>query len=557
VAGGAVGVGRRGGRPQRASGTVHVIGASALGTVFEWYDFFLYGSLASYIAVHFFSSVDETTGFILALATFAVGFVVRPVGALFFGRIGDLVGRKNTFLATLALMGLATFLVGLLPGYATLGLAAPLLLVGLRLLQGLAIGGEFGGAYIYVAEHAPEGRRGLYTGWISATAVSGMLLSLIVILSTRLALSAEEFSAWGWRVPFLVSVILLGISLWIRMRLNESPVFRQMKAEQRLSHSPLSEAFLEWRNCRFVAIAIFGAVMGQAVTFYTSTFYAMFFLERVARVEPMTVTVLVACALLIAAPFVLVTGWLSDRIGRKPVLLAGLGLAALLYIPLFGALLDAANPSLANARVDAPVIVRAAPAECSLQFDPVGRKSFHATSCDVVKSLLARAGINHSTEPLAAAVPAQLEIGETVLAAPDAATLAGRGRAAAVDAFQARAQAALEAAGYRAGAELSRAEAVRVVAILLALLAIASFCGGAYGILLVELFPARFRYSAVSVAQNVGNGWFGGLLPAIAFTIVAATGNVFAGLWYPVLVSAACFLIALVALPETRGRSID
>jgi len=535
---------------------VHVIGASALGTVFEWYDFFLYGSLASTIAAHFFSGVDQVTGFILALATFAVGFVVRPVGALFFGRIGDRVGRKNTFLATLVLMGLSTFLVGLLPGYGTLGLAAPLMLVGLRLLQGLAIGGEFGGAYIYVAEHAPAHRRGLYTGWISATAVSGLLLSLVVILATRLALSPEEFAAWGWRVPFLASAILLGISVWIRMRLQESPVFRQMKAEQRLSRAPLSEAFLEWRNCRFVVIAILGAVMGQAVTYYTSTFYAMFFLERIARVDPMTVTVIAACAFLVAAPFVLFTGWLSDRIGRKPVLLTGLGLSALLYFPLFGALLDTANPALARARVDAPVVVRAVPADCSLQFDPVGRRNFHATSCDVVKSFLARAGVNHSQEPLAAAGPARLEIGGTVLSAPDPATLAGNAGASAVADFESRAQAALDAAGYRAGAELSLGDSVRVVAILLCLLALASFCGGAYGILLVELFPARYRYSAVSVAQNVGNGWFGGLLPALAFTIVAATGNVFAGLWYPVGVAAACFVVALLAVPETRGRPI-
>jgi Sugar (and other) transporter len=539
------------------SGTVHVIGASSLGTVFEWYDFFLYGSLATYIAGHFFSGVNETAGFILALATFAVGFIVRPVGALVFGRIGDLTGRKNTFLVTLALMGLSTFLVGLLPGYDRLGIAAPLMLVALRLIQGLAIGGEYGGAIIFVAEHAPAPRRGLYTSWIPATAVAGLLLSLVVILATRLSMAPAQFSAWGWRVPFLVSVILLGISLWIRLQLHESPVFRQMKSERRLSKSPLSEAFLEGRNCRLVLAALFGSVMGQAVTYYTSTFYALFFLERIARVEPTTVTLLVGGALAAGIPLVLAAGWLGDRVGRKPVLLAGLGLAALLYFPLFGALLDAANPALAKARLDSPVVVRAAPGDCSLQFDPVGRKSFHSSSCDVVKSQLAHAGISHSTEQLRGPGPAQLVIGDRVLAAPDAVALAGEGGPEAVARFEAGAQAALVEAGYRATADPARMSPVRIVAILVCLLAIGALCNGAYGILLVELFPARFRYSAVSVAQNVGNGWFGGLLPAIAFTIVAATGNIFAGLWYPVTVSAICFGVALFALPETRGRAID
>ncbi len=539
------------------SGAMHVIGASSLGTVFEWYDFFLYGSLAADIAAHFFSGVDETTGFIFALATFAVGFIVRPLGALVFGRIGDLAGRKNTFLVTLALMGASTFLVGLLPGYERLGLAAPLALVALRLVQGLAIGGEYGGAIIFVAEHAPARRRGLYTSWIPATAVAGLLLSLGVILATRLSMAPDQFAAWGWRVPFLGSVVLLAISLWIRLRLHESPVFRQMKAERRLSKSPLTEAFLEGRNARLVLVALFGSVTGQAVTYYTATFYALFFLERIARVEPATVTLLMGSALAIGIPLVLAAGWLADRIGRKPVLLAGLGLAALFYFPLFGALLDAANPVLARARVEAPVVVRAAPEDCSLQFDPLGRKRFRSSSCDVVKSFLARSGVSHSIESLAARAPAQLRVGDRVVTAPDAGALAGGGAAQAVAAFEARAQAALAAAGYRAGADPGGVGRFRVIALLAGLIAIAALCSGAYGILLVELFPARFRYSAVSVAQNVGNGWFGGLLPAIAFTIVAATGNVFAGLWYPVIVSAVCFGVALFALPETRGRPID
>jgi MFS family permease len=538
------------------AGTTQVIGASSLGTVFEWYDFFLYGSLASYIAVHFFSGVDETTGFILALATFAVGFVVRPVGALLFGRIGDLAGRKTTFLITLALMGLSTFLVGVLPGYKAIGMAAPVTLVALRMLQGLAIGGEYGGAIIFVSEHSPTGRRGLFTSWIPATALAGLLLSLGVILATRLAMAPAAFADWGWRVPFLLSVILLAISLWIRLQLHESPVFSRMKAERRLSKAPLSEAFLDRGNRRLVLAAVFGSVMGQAVTYYTSTFYALFFLERIARVDATRVTLLVGCALAIGIPLVLAAGWLSDRVGRKPVLLAGLGLAALLYFPLFGALLDAANPALANARLAAPVVVRAVPEDCSLQFDPIGRKRFRSSACDVVKSLLAREGVGHSTEPLAEPAGAQLVIGERVLAAPDAAALAGPGGAEAVARFETGAKAALAAAGYGSEADPMRTSPVRIVAILVGLLAIGALCSGAYGVLLVELFPARVRYSAVSVAQNVGNGWFGGLLPAIAFTIVAATGNVFAGLWYPVAICGISFLVAVFALPETRGREI-
>lgn len=539
------------------SSTTHVIGASALGTAFEWYDFFLYGSLASYIAAHFFSGVNETTGFILALATFAVGFIVRPAGALFFGRIGDLAGRKNTFLVTLALMGVSTFLVGLLPGYETLGVAAPVLLVALRVLQGLAIGGEFGGAITYVSEHAPDRARGLQTSFIPATALCGLLLSLAVIAATRSLMTPEAFSAWGWRLPFLGSAVLLAISLWIRLALHESPVFRRMKEAQALSAAPLSEVFLRWMNCRLVLLAIFGCVVGQAMTYYTGTFYALFFLERVARVDPATVTLLVGSAIALSVPLVIAAGWLSDRIGRKPVMLAALLAAALLYFPLYGALLDAANPALARALRDSPVVVRAAPGDCSLQFDPVGKKRFDERSCDVIKSFLAHAGIGHATQALATPGPAILEVGETALAAPDGAALAGAGGAAAIAAFRARAEAALADAGYRPQADPGGIRRARVVAILVALMSFACLTLGAYGAMLVEMFPARCRYTSVSFPQNVGNGWFGGLLPAIAFTIVAATGNIFAGLWYPVTVSAICFVVTLVAIPETRGRPVD
>ena len=541
---------------ERSSGA-HVIGASALGTLFEWYDFFLYGALASSFASHFFSAVDERTAFIFALATFAVGFIVRPLGALVFGRIGDLVGRKVTFLATLAVMGLATFLVGVLPDYASIGIAAPLLLVALRILQGLAIGGEFGGAIVYVAEHAPPGRRGLHTSFIPAMALGGLLLSLAVIAATRAAMTPAEFSAWGWRVPFLLSVILLGVSLWIRLRLQESPVFRRMQAERSLSRAPVAETFLQGRNLRLVLAALFGCVIGQAVLFYMSTFYAYYFLERVARVDGFTVAVLTAISLAIAAPLFIASGWLSDRIGRKPILLGAVALAALLYFPLFASLLEAANPELARARETAPVVVAADPRDCSLLFDPLGRASNDRRSCDVVTSYLARAGISHEMRTLPSGEPALLEIGGLVLAAPEPGALEGAGLAQAIADFQLEAKSALAAAGYRSEADPDLIDRPRVVALLVALLAFAAAASGAYAALLAEMFPARIRYTALSFPQNFGNGWFGGLLPAITFTIVAATGDVFAGLWYPVSVAALCLVVGWLAVPETRGRPIS
>ncbi len=540
----------------RRSSAAHVIGASSLGTLFEWYDFFLYGSLATLIAAHFFSGVDPATGFIFALATFAVGFIVRPLGALVFGRIGDLTGRKNTFLMTLALMGIATVLVGVLPGYNTLGIAAPIILVMLRLLQGLAIGGEFGGAIVYVAEHAPADRRGLHTSWIPATAMGGLLLSLLVIMATRAAMSPSAFSDWGWRLPFLFSAVLLVISLWIRMRLEESPVFRDMKAARTLSRSPLKETFLRWANLRWVLLATFGCCIGQAVTFYAGTFYAVFFLERIARVDGFTVTMLSVVALAIGAPLTLFSGWLADRVGRRTVMLGGLAMAALLYFPLYGALLSAANPALAQAYEESPVIVHAVESDCSLQFDPMGRRKFDARSCDIVKSFLARTGVSHETRALAATGPAALEIGARTLAAPDPSRLAGEELAAAIAAFHAVAQSALAEAGYPESADPAAVDRLRVVGILILLVLLAALPLGSYGALLVELFPARIRYSALSFPQHFGNGWFGGILPAVAFTIVAATGDVFAGLWYPVAIAGLCFVIGALGLPETRGRDL-
>jgi MFS family permease len=537
-------------------GTVHVIGASALGTLFEWYDFYLYGALASTFAAHFFSTVNETAAFILALATFAVGFIVRPLGALLFGRLGDRIGRKVTFLMTLAIMGTSTFLVGVLPDQSAIGLAAPLLLVGLRILQGLAIGGEFGGAIVYVTEHAPAGRRGLHASCIPAMAMGGLLTSLVVIAATRAAMTPGDFAAWGWRLPFLLSAVLLAISLWVRIRLHESPVFRRLQEEGALSRAPIAETFLNAANLRRVLAALFGGVTGQAVLFYVATFYAYYFLERVARLDGLDVSMLTGTALAIATPLVVSCGWLGDRIGRKPILLAAVGLAALFYFPLFTALLAAANPELAEAREAAPVVVRADPGECTLLFDPLSRGGGDRSSCDVVNSYLARAGVGHATEPLPSPGPARLAIGGIEVVVPDAAALAGDARAQAITAFQEEARRALDAAGYRGAADPARTDRPRIVAILVALLALAAASSGAYAALLVEMFPARIRYTALSFAQNFGNGWFGGLLPAVSFTIVAATGDVFAGLWYPVGLAALCLIVCAIAVPETRGRGI-
>jgi MFS family permease len=533
-----------------------VIAASALGTMFEWYDFFLYGALASVIAAHFFSAVDETTAFIFTLAAFAVGFVVRPLGALVFGRVGDIVGRKNTFLVTLTLMGLATVAVGLLPGYATIGIAAPIMLVILRILQGLAIGGEFGGAIIYVAEHAPYGKRGLHTAFIPATAMAGLLLSLLVIMATRAAMAPETFAEWGWRIPFLLSLILLAISLWIRMKLSESPVFRQMKAEAATSKAPLAESFLRWENLKSVLIVLFGSVAGQAVLFYTTTFYALYFLERTAKLDGLTTTTLLAIALAIGAPLVVFFGWLSDRIGRKPLIVGGLALGALLFMPLFAALLAAANPSLAAARATSPVVVHADPATCSFQFDPLGRNTFQSTSCDIVKAHLARAGVSYETLPAPDNTPARVAIGVQSLTAPEPSALPETERATAIVAFAEELSAALAGAGYAAKADPATVDRPLVVAVLVALLAIAAMITGPYSVQLVEMFPARIRYSALSFPQNFGNGWFGGFMPATAFAIVAATGDVFAGLWYPIIVAGGACIIGLFLLPETRGRPI-
>ncbi len=530
-----------------------VIGASSLGTMFEWYDFFLYGALATYIARHFFSGVNETTGFIFALAAFAAGFIVRPLGALVFGRIGDVVGRKNTFLVTMGVMGLSTFVVGLLPGYETIGIAAPVILILLRLMQGLAIGGEYGGAAIYVAEHAPADKRGLHTSWIQTTAAFGLLLSLMIIMASRALMTPEAFDAWGWRIPFLISILLLGISLWIRMRLNESPVFQKMKDEGETSKAPFAESFLKWPNLKIVLIALFGCVAGQAVTFYTGTFYALYYLERILKVDGLTTNILMATALLIGAPLYVFFGWLSDRIGRKRIIMAGLACAVLFYFPLFKALTGAANPALAQAQRSAPVTVFAEKSECSFQFDPVGRAKFDRKPCDVAKLTLARASVAYRNAPSADGL-VRIEIGGRTLVAPSLDGLGADARRASIAAFQKETATALSDVGYPASADPAAINRPLVVLLVVLLLTITTMCYGPMAALLVELFPARIRYTSMSLPYHIGNGWFGGLMPTTAFAIIAATGDIFAGLWYPVIVALATLAFGLLLLPETHRR---
>ena len=535
-----------------------VILASSLGTVFEWYDFYLYGLLATIISAQFFSGVNETTGFIFALGAFAAGFAVRPFGALVFGRIGDLVGRKNTFLVTMGLMGASTFLVGVLPGYASIGVAAPILLVLLRLVQGLALGGEYGGAATYVAEHAPEGKRGLFTSFIQTTATLGLFAALGVVIAIRSALGEDAFADWGWRIPFLISVILLGVSLWIRLQLEESPVFKQMKEEGTTSKAPLTEAFGRWANLRWVLVALFGAVAGQAVVWYAGQFYALFFLEKTLKVDGATANILIAIALALGTPFFIFFGWLSDKVGRKPIILAGCALAAFTYFPAFQMLTAAANPAMAKAQVSAAVSVTADPDACAFQFDPVGKEKFESTGCDIAKSALAKAGVSYSshTRDRITGLPAHVRIGDRVLVAPEPWRLAESERAGSAEAFRAQLAGATADAGYPAKADARAINKPLVVAILFYLVLLVTMVYGPIAALLVELFPSRIRYTAMSLPYHIGNGWFGGFLPTTAFAMVAATGNIYYGLWYPVAIAGITVVIGLFFLPETFRRSI-
>ena len=533
----------------------HVIFASSLGTVFEWYDFYLYGSLAPIITKQFFSGVNETTGFILALLAFAAGFFVRPFGALVFGRLGDLAGRKYTFLITIVIMGLSTALVGILPSYATAGVFAPMALIALRLLQGLALGGEYGGAAIYVGEHAPPGRRGRYTSWIQTTATLGLLLSLIVIVVCRSLLGAD-FDAWGWRIPFLVSIILLAVSVYIRLQLAESPVFLEMKSSGTSSKAPLTESFARWDNAKLVLLALLGATAGQAVVWYSGQFYALLFLTQTLKVEAQTASLLVAAALFVASPFFVVFGALSDRIGRKKIVLLGCLLAALTYVPIFKGLTHYANPAVEAAAAHSPVTVVADPAACSLQFDPVGKKKF-LRSCDVAKGALAKAGIPYANEPGPTGSVAQVHVGDAPpIASVEGGAMSGGDFKAASEAFSKSLTAALKAAGYPAKADPEQVNKVMVWVLLFILVLYVTMVYGPIAAWLIELFPARIRYTSMSLPYHIGNGWFGGFVPAIAFALVALKGDIYYGLRYPIIIAAMTLVIGWLFLPETKDRAI-
>ncbi|HZF67523.1 MAG TPA: MFS transporter [Gemmatirosa sp.] len=529
-----------------------VIFASSLGTVFEWYDFYLYGSLAAIISKQFFSGVNPTAAFIFALMAFAAGFAVRPFGAIVFGRIGDLVGRKYTFLVTILIMGLSTFIVGILPSYATIGIAAPIILVGLRLLQGLALGGEYGGAATYVAEHSPHHKRGQFTAWIQTTATLGLFLSLLVILACRVWLGTERFEAWGWRIPFLVSLVLLGVSVWIRTRLNESPLFRAMKAEGKGSKAPLKDSFGNWTNLRVVLIALFGLVVGQAVVWYTGQFYALFFLTQVLKVDAQPANLMIAAALALATPFFIVMGALSDRIGRKPVILAGCALAALTYFPLFRGLTHYANPALEAARASAPVRVLADPAECSFQFNPVGTSKF-TSSCDIAKAALVRAGVPYVNVAAPAGTVARVDVGATAIPSYRGGTPDATAQGAA---FDQQLGATLKGAGYPAKADTARINKPMVVLILFVLVFYVTMVYGPIAAMLVEFFPTRIRYTSMSLPYHIGNGWFGGFLPTTAFAIVAATGDMYSGLWYPIGFAVLTLVIGLIFVKESKDVDI-
>ena len=566
-----------------------VIFASSLGTVFEWYDFYLYGSLAAIIAKQFFSGLDAGSAFIFALLAFAAGFIVRPFGALVFGRLGDMIGRKYTFLVTILIMGLSTFIVGILPTYASIGVAAPVILICLRLLQGLALGGEYGGAATYVAEHAPHGKRGAYTAWIQTTATLGLFLSLMVILGTRTAVGEAAFADWGWRVPFIVSIVLLGVSVYIRLSMNESPAFQKMKSEGKTSKAPLSESFGQWKNLKVVILALVGLTAGQAVVWYSGQFYALFFLTQSLKVDGATANLFVAASLVIGTPFFIVFGSLSDKIGRKPIIMLGCLLAVLTYFPVFEALTKAANPDLHAAQQKSKVVVQADPAECSFQFNPTGTAKF-TSSCDIAKQKLAANSVSYTNEVTpgksavikigenainvvptaeeitAAKEAAEKKVEELKAATPvdEAAVKAAEERVKVLSDDKRNKDAMLSAAlakelkehGYPSKADPAKVDKVMVIIILTYLVILVTMVYGPIAAMLVEMFPTRIRYTSMSLPYHIGNGWFGGLLPTTAFAIVAQTGNMYNGLWYPIIIAGMTFVVGMLFVKETKDVDI-
>jgi MFS family permease len=532
-----------------------VIFASSLGAIFEWYDFYLYGTLAAFIGAQFFTPLSVTGRTLAALLAFAAGFLVRPLGAIVFGPIGDLVGRKYTFLITIVIMGLSTFIVGLLPGYASLGVLAPVILIGLRMLQGLALGGEYGGAATYVAEHSPHGQRGNYTSWIQTTATLGLALSIAIILITRLSMGDAAFASWGWRIPFIVSVVLVGISVWIRLQLAESPAFLKMKEEGTRSDAPLTEAFGQWKNAKIALLALLGGTAGQAVVWYCNQFYTLFFLTGTLKVDLVNANVMAGIALAVGALFFLVFGRLSDKIGRRPIILAGCLLAALTLFPIFKAITHFANPALEKALATAPVTVIADPAECSFQFNPVGTATFR-TSCDIVKSLLAANSVNYKNEFAPPGTPAKIRIGDKEFASFNGVGMPAEEFTAKSKEFATAVVADIRAVGYPATADPAAMNKPMIVLLLILLMVYVGMVYGPIAAMLVELFPTRIRYTGMSLPYHIGNGWFGGFLPFLAAAMVAQTGDIYFGLWYPIVIALMTFVIGLIFLPETKDRDI-
>ena len=545
-----------------------VILASSAGTIFEWYDFYLYGSLAAIIGAQFFSSFPEATRNVFALLAFAAGFLVRPFGALFFGRLGDMIGRKQTFLMTILIMGLSTFVVGLLPGYSTIGWAAPIILIALRMLQGLALGGEYGGAVVYVAEHAPANRRGFFTSWIQTTATLGLLLSLMVILVVRTMVGEKDFADWGWRIPFLLSIFLLAVSVWIRLQMEESPAFKKMKEEGTNSKAPIAEAFGTWRNGKFALIALFGLTAGQAVVWYTGQFYVLFFLQTILRLDMFSANVLIAWSLILGTAGFVIFGTLSDKIGRKKIILAGCFLAIVTYFPVFKSITQLANPALHAAQQTLKVTVIADEKDCTFQFNPVGTAKF-TSSCDVTKALLARSSVNYSVQNTPGAIPAKVIIGTTEIAGYDASKLTGDAIKTTPAAFIKSVNDALVAGGYPVAGQAAKgiikmngffdifnAQTLPLVLLLTYLVVLVTMVYGPIAAALVELFPTRIRYTGMSLPYHIGNGWFGGLLPATSFAMIAQTGDPYYGLWYPIAIAGMTLVIGTLFVPENKDKDI-